>query len=55
MLGESKLAIRALQLGGCGVTLLFVGVVFGYLLKGYDWTYQADPMGENYVVIRKYR
>ncbi|MFQ5823253.1 MAG: matrixin family metalloprotease [bacterium] len=50
MLHGSKLTIRTLLIVCCGVALLIVGVVFAYVRNGQDWTYQANPMGENYVV-----
>ena len=55
MTQKFKLSFRAVLLV-CGLVLFFAGIVFAYVLTEdptgvfHDWTYQASPMGENYVV-----
>lgn len=50
MLHEVRFSTRVALFVCCGVALLSLGVVFAYVLNGQDWTYQANPMGEDYVV-----
>ncbi|MHA2062391.1 MAG: matrixin family metalloprotease, partial [Candidatus Sifarchaeia archaeon] len=50
MLRGFKFSKKAFLLGGCGIVLLLTGIIFAYVLSGQDWTYQANPMGEDYMV-----